>query len=178
MGFGSALKSIVGKIAPTVGTALGGPVGGIASKFLADKLLGKPEATDQEIEDYILTATPEKMLELKKLDLEFASSMRKLDIDVYKLEVEDRRSARDLFKVNMWPQIVLSAIFVIGYFLLLRFIMIGKVSIGSGDEFLKGVVVTIIGVITAAVPQILNFWFGSSMGSKEKAKELTANSRK
>ena len=36
------------------------------------------------------------------------------------------------------------------------------------NQTMTGVFATILGVLTAAIPQILNFWFGSSVGSKEK----------
>ena len=102
--------------------------------------------------------------------------MRKLDIDVFKLEVEDRASARELFKVNIWPQIVLSAIFVIGYFGVLFYLFkskdVGSALSGENAEWLQGVFTTISGVLTAAIPQILGFWFGSSLGSKEKTQSM------
>lgn len=170
MGWGGALKSILGKVAPTIGTALGGPVGGMATKFLADKLLGKPEATEKEVEAFLLGATPEQMLKLKTLDLEFEKSMKQLDIDVFKLEVEDRKSARDLFKVNIWPQISLTIVFIVGYFVIFRLVGLGSIVIK--EEFMKGVFVTMLGALMTSIPQILAFWFGSSSGSQQKTKEL------
>ena len=169
MGWTDALKGIVKTVAPTIGTALGGPAGGMATKFLAEKLLGKSDATEEDIEQSILGASPETMLQLKKLDRDFEMQMKQLGVDVFKLEVEDRKSARDMFKVNIWPQISLSGIFTIGYFVVLYQILSGAARIAPEMEPVANV---IIGVLTAAMTTILAFWFGSSFGSKEKTHGL------
>lgn len=159
-------KSLVRSVAPTIGASLGGPAGGMAVKFMADKFLGKPDATEAELMQAIRMASPTDMLALKRLDQEFALQMKALAIDVFKIETGDRQNARDLFKTNIWPQIILSSIFVIGYFVLLGLI-IAFHDIEFGDRVF-GVLNTIIGVLTAAIPMILQFWFGSSTGSKDK----------
>ena len=41
------------------------------------------------------------------------------------------------------------------------------------DEGMSGMVTTLIGALGAAQLQILNFFFGSSRGSKEKTEMLT-----
>lgn len=175
MGWGSALKSVVLRVAPTIGTALGGPVGGMASKFLAEQLLGKPDATEAEIEEFILGASPEQMLELKKLDQAFEAQMRALDIDVVRIEMEDRKSARGLFATNIWPQVILTAIFTAGYFVALIMLLRGTVAI---PEETQGVVNVVVGVLTAGMSTILAFWFGSSLGSMQKSRDLVEVTRK
>ena len=112
----SSWKEIVRNIAPTLGVALGGPMAGAATKFIADKMLGKPDATQAEIADVILGASPDQLTKLKELDHQFKLDMKNLEIDVYELEYKDRDSARKLFAVNIWPQITLSTVFVLGYF--------------------------------------------------------------
>lgn len=159
-------KSLVKNIAPTLGTALAGPAGGMAVKFLAQKFLDNPEATEAELARAIETASPEQMIALKKLDQDFLVQMKELDIDVYRLEVGDRQNARELFKVNIWPQVILSTVFVIGYFGILA-LLIAFREVEFNDRVF-GILNTILGVLTAAIPMILQFWFGSSTGSKEK----------
>lgn len=170
----SSWKEIVRNVAPVIGTALGGPMAGTATKFIAEKMLGKPEATESEIEDAILGATPEKLTELRKIDADFKLSMKQLDIDVYELEYKDRDSARKLFEINVWPQIILSGIFVVGYFVIMVLLLTFSDKLPAENSALLGVFTTVLGVLTAAIPQILNFWFGSSLGSKEKTRGLAA----
>ena len=109
MGWGGKLKSIVKAVAPTLGAALGGPAGGMAAKIISEGILGKPDASEAEIEDFLLTASPEQMLELKKLDAQFAVDMKKLDIDVFRIESDDKKSARAMFGINI-VQISLTAL--------------------------------------------------------------------
>ena len=158
-------KDLIRNIAPAIGTALGTPVTGLAVKFLADKFLGNPNATEQEVEAAVLGASPEKLLEIKKLDQQFAVQMKSLDIDVFKMEVEDKKSARELARFNMTPHIVLSALYTFGYFAVLYIMLTGKMEIALES---KDVFNQIIGVLTASQVTIMAFWFGSSYGSKVK----------
>lgn len=169
MGFKTVATSLIKKVAPTIGTALGGPIGGMATKFLADKFLGQPEASEEEIEQSIVGASPEQLLKLKELDRQFQADMKKLDIDVFRLEIDDRKSARELFKTNIWPQMVLSGVFTVGYFVVLTYLLAGKNAIPPENQAVANVVV---GVLTASMTTIMAFWFGSSYGSKEKNKSL------
>lgn len=161
----SKWKQIIGKLAPVLATALGGPLAGTATKFLAGKLLGNPDASESELEIAISGATPELLAEIKQMDQDFELQMRQLDIDVYDMDVKDRTSARDMAKTNMWPQIVLSTLFVIGYFGIIYLFLTGTIEM---EDDVKPVIMVLVGVLTAAIPQILNFWLGSSHSSKVK----------
>ena len=81
------LKNIVGAVAPTLGSALAGPMGGMATKMIAD-VLGVPN-NPKAIEKGLADASPEQMLELKKAEQEFDIKMKELDVDVFNLEVAD-----------------------------------------------------------------------------------------
>lgn len=162
-------KGIVSSIAPTIGTALCGPIGGTAVKFLADKFLGNENATEDELREAILGAKPEDLVKIKSLESEFKLQMRKLDIDIERLHQLDRASARDLAKTDIKPHVVFSVLFIGGYFVILILIMNGGVKI---DDKIFAVFTTVFGVVTASIQQIMNFWFGSSKGSKDKTTAL------
>lgn len=158
-------KDILRTIVPSVGNMLGGPLGGMATKFIAETLLGKPDASEEELEQAVLNATPEQLLKLKQSERDFKTKMKELGIDEFSLEIEDRKSAREMFKFNMWPQVCLSGLFITGYFAVLILMLIKGLKMSS--DFML-----VFGVITAAIPMILQFWFGSSTGSKEKTAKL------
>ncbi|MCK4957760.1 MAG: hypothetical protein KAT00_00130 [Planctomycetes bacterium] len=162
---GKTVVDLVRKFAPTIAAGLGGPVAGQAVKFLTGKLGIPDDATPTEVETALLSATPEQFAEIKKADQEFEVAMAKLDLDVFALETADTQNARGLFAINMWPQIVLSTIFVTGYFGLMYLIFSGGVKV---DDSLRDMSNVLIGVLTAGVIKILDFWFGSSHGSKTK----------
>lgn len=168
-------KGLVKSVAPVLGTALGGPFGGMASKWLAGELLGDENAGQDVLEEAIQTANPETFAKVKSLEMDFKKEMariglqeKQLRVDEEKIHASDRRSARGLFKVNIWPQIVISAIYIVGYFYVLHSILSGDISIPA--EMQRQVDV-LLGGLTLAIPMILQFWFGSSTGSKEKDKK-------
>lgn len=164
-------KDILKKVAPLIGASLGGPFGGMATKFLAEKFLGNSEATEEDLEKAILAATPQKLVELKKINDEYKLEMKKLGIREQELHHEDKKSARSLFKLNIWPQIILSGLFIIGYFVILGMILGGTIII---EESIRPLIFILIGIITGEVPRIMAFWFGSSMGSKEKTAKTSS----
>ena len=163
-------KETLGALAPTLATALGGPLAGAATKFIAGKLLGDESADLSDIEKAVLGASPEQLAQLKEIDNEFKIGMKKLDIDVIKISVDNTKSARDMAKINMWPQIVLSAFFVVGYFSILISLGFGYFSL---DTPAKDTLILLLGIMTREMPTIMQFWFGSSFGSKNKTEKLT-----
>jgi len=168
MKIADGLKKLVASVAPTLGQALMGPYGGIAGQFLADKLTG---GDTSKVEAVLANANPQQMLELKKLDQEFALAMEKLDIDVFKLDVDDRKSAREMTKTSgAMPQVVLSIVYTIGFFALIFALGTGTLQIAPD---VKDLWTMLIGVLTGAQVQILNFWFGSSRGSAQKSEQLS-----
>lgn len=160
-------KDIVASIAPVLGTALGGPFGGMATKFLAGKLVGDENAGEDVMEEMINNANPDLMFKIKELDADFKVEMKRIGLEEKQLVVDDRKDARKLFSVDKRPQIVLSGIFIGGYFVLVYALITGEFKVESSQVAL---VSTLIGVLTAGVANIMQFWFGSSSGSKDKTK--------
>ena len=81
-------KDILKSVAPVLGTAIGGPFGGAAAKFIGEKLLGNPDASEADISDYIIGASHAQLTEIKKLDNDFDVQMKQLDVDILKIESE------------------------------------------------------------------------------------------
>ncbi len=158
-------KKLVATVAPVLGSALGGPFGGMASKWLAGELLGDENAGEKALEQAITSASPDTMLKIKQLDNDFELELERIGLQKEQLVVEDRKDARQLFKVDKRPQIVLSGIFIGGYFALVWAIITGGFQVPPDQSAL---VATLIGVLTAGVANIMQFWFGSSSGSKDK----------
>ena len=158
-------KEIVGSVAPLLGTALGGPVGGMAGKFLADKL-GVPV---EDLEGVVGGADAETMVAIKNADIDFKVKMRELGLKEKHLHQKDRDSARGLAKLKgIAVQAILTAVFLTGYFSLIYLFFKDGSMVSQLDDWSKGQLGILIGILTAAVPQILAFWFGSSEGSKKK----------
>lgn len=157
-------KKILGAIAPKLAMAVGGPFAGMATKFIAAKLLGNESASEIELAEAIENASPAQLAQLKGIEAEFKTEMRRLGIEEYGLEIEDRKDARAI--VDKRPQIVLSIMYSIGYFGLVIGLMLGTLEIPENG---RDMMIGLLGVLTAAQTQVLNFWFGSSSGSKDKS---------
>ena len=160
-------KSIVASVAPVLGTALGGPFGGMAAKFLGNALTGDENTSEDVLEEMVTNANPDLMFKIKELDSTFKLEMKRIGLKEKQLVVDDRKDARKLFSVDKRPQIVLSGIFIGGYFVLVYSLITGGFKV---DPSQTALVSTLIGVLTAGVANIMQFWFGSSSGSKDKTK--------
>lgn len=160
-------KDIVASVAPVLGTALGGPFGGMAAKFLGNALTGDENTTEDVLEEMVTNANPDLMFKIKELDSGFKLEMERIGLKKEQLVVEDRKDARQLFSVDKRPQIILSGVFIGGYFTLVYALITGGFVIDASQTAL---VSTLIGVLTAGVANIMQFWFGSSSGSKDKTK--------
>ena len=160
------LKQLIGTVAPTLASALGGPLAGQAVSAIADMLGIAPN--EQDIEKHLATASPEVLVQLKELDFTFKTRMQELNIDLAEIEYKDRDSARKYnTESDSWVPAVLSLVYTIGYFILIGGLMTDLfVMPESSDSLLSG----LVGVASAAQIKILDYYFGSSLGSKIKTK--------
>lgn len=158
-------KDLVKGVAPVLGTALGGPYGGMAAKWLSSELLGDSSKSPDALEQAITNADPQTFAKIKELDQKFQEDMQKIGLSRDQLAVTDTQGARELFKTNIWPQIVLSCLYTFGYFAMVYVLLSGKMTIPATQS---GIADGLILVMTTAQAAIMHFWFGSSLGSKEK----------
>lgn len=168
MGF----KDILGSLAPLLGTAIGGPFGMIATSLI-QKHTGMKTDTPEALEKELGKLTPEAVKTLKLAELEFKKFMDDNAIKRDELSVKSQDSARKMaMATHLAPQIALSVIYNIGYFGLLYLYMVimpEKGIVLASD--VQAVVNILIGILTAEIPRINAFWFGSSFGSKIKDKK-------
>lgn len=157
--FGPLLR----QIAPTIATALGGPVAGMAVRALSIGLLGREDGTASDLAEVLAAATPDQVTEIKRIDSEFQIKMKQLDIDLEALVVADRKSAREMqmsLKTNLVPGM---AVFILCSFVAVTVAtLLGYTKV---DSVLAG---TLIGYISAKAEQVISFYFGSSNSSQNK----------
>jgi hypothetical protein len=157
--------SIVRTVAPTIASAVGGPLAGMAVRTISDVLLGKPDGTEEELAQAALAATPEQLLALKKAEQDFIVQMRELDIDLERIGNQDRDSARNReIKLKDVTPKVLAAIITVGYFgVLFWMLKYGLPSNGGSEAML-----VMLGTLGTAWGGIVAYYFGSSAGSRDK----------
>jgi len=158
MKFG-AIKGLIGDLAPTLGAALGGPVGGAAATMLADVLGCDPKP--QKMEKALAQATPEQLAEIKKAELDFEVRMKELEVDVFALETKDIQNARDSFSEDWTARaIAIMSILLFGGYVLL-------VTLQPADDNDLNVVNLVLGYLGGIVSSVVSFYFGASKSSSK-----------
>jgi hypothetical protein len=156
-------KAILATVAPTLATAAGGPLAGVAVQAIA-KALGLPESTQEAVEQAVAGATPETLLALKQADLEFQKAMRALDIDVLRIDAGDRDSARKM-QIETNSRIPGSLAFAVtaGFYGVLLWLLCYGMPPSGGEALLL-----LLGSLGTAWTGVVAYYFGSSAGSARK----------
>tara|TARA_R100001460_G_scaffold18992_1_gene39926 strand:+ start:66 stop:542 length:477 start_codon:yes stop_codon:yes gene_type:complete len=147
-------KNIIGAVAPTLGSAIGGPMGGMAANMIAD-VLGVPN-DQKSIETAIQNATPEQMLELKKAEQAFEVQMKELDVDVFELEVADKQNARSMFSKD-WTARIIGIATIAGF---LGYIFL--VTLQPPEQNSEALINLVLGYLGGLASAIISFYFGAS----------------
>ena len=136
---------------------IGNVIGSLFSKVVnnAEGILDKVITTDKERD--------EAKLALKSLLLE-------AEKEAFAKEVEDRKSARDMYKDDAFIQKVLATLFTAAYFglsfMMFKVFVVKEINLG---EFEISFISTIFGAMSAKVNTVVDFFFG---GSSKKNKQI------
>lgn len=111
MDWGNTLANLAEQGAVTLATAFGGPLAGQAVQFVGDKLLGKKDATPEEVKQALQGLSGDQIVQLKKLDLDFKLELAKqgITLEVAKLEADTTRQVavnttmQAEAKADHWP---------------------------------------------------------------------------
>ena len=131
-------------------------------------IIGKVVENAEGILDKVITTDKERdaaKLAIKKLMLE-------AEKEAFGKEVEDRKSARDLYKDDAIIQKVLATLFTVAYFgitfVMFNYFVTKSIELG---EFEISFISTIFGAKRAKVNTIIDFFFGGSSKKNEQIKE-------
>ena len=161
---GADWKGILGGIAPAIATALGGPAAGGAVKFLAQKFLGKPDATEAEVAEAIVGATPEQIEALKKLDQDFVLALADKAVALEQNEAADRANARDLQKSHPSYTPAIITYTVLGLFCA-ALVLSYYVKVPTENRDVANAMIEVLKLLNVTA---FGFWLGSSSSSHAK----------
>lgn len=149
-----AIKSIVGAVAPTLGTALGGPLGGAAVSMLADALGCEPD--ERSVTKAVQAASPEQLAEIKKAELSFEARMKELDVDIFKLETQDKQDARKHFAKDWTAKLIglIMVTFFCSY--------IAMITVMPPEQNSMELINLVLGYMGGLVSAVVSFYFGAS----------------
>ena len=122
-------------------------------------LFGKVVENAEGILDKVITTDKEReqaKFELKRIMLE-------AEREAFAKEVEDRKSAREMYKDDAIIQKVLASLFTIGYFgltyVMFKYFVMSTIDL---SDYEIGFISTVFGAMSAKVNTIVDFFFGGS----------------
>lgn len=152
-------------IAPTVATALGGPLAGMAVSAIAKAIGCSPDEVQDVISSGKLTA--EQVASIQLAELELKKQAQSMNLDFAKLIAEDKKSARDMqIATKSWIPPVMALGVTCGFFGILFGLMYGQIQHAPQIDIM-------LGSLGTAWTGIISFYFGSSAGSQAKTELLS-----
>jgi hypothetical protein len=173
--FGDEALGLLATFAPSVATALGGPLAGMAVQALASALLPDvPEPTAKQLSAAVRGLPPEQAVRLREIETSFALAMKNADVELDRIAAGDTANARDREKsVRDGMNATLALTVTVGFFGALIFISLYELPAGSRD-ILNGIILS----LNNGWMLILGYYFGSSAGSRQKNNMLEDALRK
>ena len=164
-------KDTLGKLAPTVASALGGPLAGVAVSALGN-LFGISEPTQDKIKVAIENGslTGEQISGLRQLEMKLKAEEAERGFRYAELEFKDRDSARgrdaEIVKAGK-RNYRADAMFLLAVAVIVALVYaIWKDP--SINEFMKGIVTLVLGRFLGYLDNIYSFEFGTTRGSQNK----------
>ncbi len=168
------IKRAIATAAPTLAHALGGPLAGAAVSKISTAIFGKPDMDESSLGEAFVNATPDQWLAIKKAEQEFALALREAKIAEQRIHASDRANARARqIHLNDWVPSAIGALIILGFFIVLSVMVSRRLPDGAETEF--SIMLGALATMTAAV---VNFYFGSSVGSKEKTRLMAMKGSK
>jgi hypothetical protein len=157
---------LIGSVAPTIATALGGPVAGMAVKALSGALFGHDGATEEDIKTALANPTADQLAALKKIDADFKVQMKSLDIDLARIAASDRDSARNMaVMTHDWTPRVLAVVIVMSWGIIQWFLLHNVI-----EPSMRELIARVLGTLDGALMLVLSYYFGSAHKHSEAPK--------
>lgn len=165
-------QSIVKTVAPALGAVFGGPLGGMATTFLADVLLPaeevkkvkSPKQLETMVGQVISNGGPEILAKIKAADQAFDKYLVDAGIDLEEIHARDRDSARNrqIATKDRTPAIM-------GYLILVGFFaVLGLLAFVKMPESAISPMNIMLGSLGTMAASVVTFFYGSSSSSSSK----------
>jgi hypothetical protein len=170
-------KAGMAGLAPAIGAALPlpPPLGNLALGWIADKVLGKPNASEKDVQAALDQPSPATIDKLKQADKEFAAEMQRLDVDLERLRLDHEKAVLSDIAGARAMRIatgdgmlnILAILVTLGFFGMLVALILVTERIQMHEPLL-----ILLGSLGTAWTTVIAFFFGSSAGSKRKTEML------
>ena len=140
-------------IAPTIFTAIGGPLGGLAYEAVSKVMGVSQDDAKTMLESGKLSA--DQIASIQQAEIALKAKAQELGLDFEKLAVEDRASARQMQSAtHSWIPPFLAVGITVGFFGILYALMSDRVT--KSDELM-----IMLGSLSTAWTGVIAFYFGS-----------------
>jgi hypothetical protein len=163
-------KNVLGKLAPTIATALGGPLAGAVVSQIGS-IFDINEPSQDKIRAAIENGqlTGEQIAALRELELKLKAEEAERGFRYADLEFKDRDSARQMMiQTGAKTPAVLTWMIV-----LIVLGLEGALLFGAKPDVSDIVLGRIMGTMDAALLTVLAYWFGTTNGSSRKTDMLS-----
>lgn len=153
----------IGKVAPVLGAALGGPAGAAIGELLANTL--GVDATPAAVANAIKN-DPQAALKLREFELENEQHIRDHSYKILDAELKDVQNARFENKHSVMPAVICSTLTLL-VSSLVYFMFVIEVPAANED-----ICYMLLGTIVAKWADSIAFWIGTTRSSAEKDRIL------
>lgn len=179
-------KDVIGAVAPTLGTLLGGPLAGMAIGQLSKVLLGKDDGTEEELSQVVMGGlSNDKIVEIQRINRDTEVKLAQMQLDKFRIETDlEKAYVSDTADARKYKD---DNVFTLGVTILLVFAVVMSLSVYGCFQILTGGIElkdastvgivagflgTVIGYVAANAQQVVSYFFGSSAGSAKKTTEM------
>lgn len=176
------VASTVGKVAPLVGTAFGGPLGtvagGVVSAVCSLFDVDPNDPAAPEMLDQAIQTDPNAALKLREFQLNNKVELEKIALQRDQAYLADRQDARarqvavekatGKKDVNLY---ILAYMFVFGFFvtiIIMTWLSLAGRLPADMPQYVTFLLGSLFGALTAGVTSVVQYFFGSSKGSSDK----------
>jgi len=149
-------------IAPTIATAMGGPLAGMALEAVSKAIGVDPSEVQNTINSGKMTA--EQIASIQTAEIALKARAQEMGLDFEKLAVADRSSARQMqISTGSFVPPALSIMIVVAWSAVQYFLLTHVI-----DPSMRELIARVLGTLDGALMLVLSFYFGSSSGSQAK----------
>jgi hypothetical protein len=159
-----SFKNVISSIIPSVGGLIGGKFGENIGSELSNIFFGRDNATEKDIENAILNATPEQIIQLKKMEMDYKVELGKISLQEHTNIAQDIKNARDSSVTSKtYMNALLGSFITIGFFCITILMMFHEMPKEDTN-----IICGLVGSISTVFIQVATYYFGSSYGSQVK----------
>jgi hypothetical protein len=164
------MNDLLASLAPTLASAILGPLGGVAVAALG-KVFGIDGATTEQVSKVFQDGrmTPEQLSAIKALELKYQADEKERGFRYAELTFKDSADAR-FMQVATRSNVpaALAALVTTGFFGILIFMIV------KSDYKPTEPLLVLLGALSTSWTMIVGFYFGSSHGSQAKSELLAS----